>query len=270
MIINSKELCSIDCHFTGLVAYRMGKNDYTTYNYESAGRSNHLIFYQIENTRIYTIGDEYMCSIGPGDIVFVPQGTKYKSYCTDINSPTDGIGISFSLKNISGEEILFNDKVSHIAHDDLGIIYKRFKTVLYSVMNPARSVMRLKGEMFSIIDELFTPREIRSEFVHIYGDIMQAIVAIENKTNINFSTKDLADMCHMSESSFLRKFKEYSGGITPVKYRNKIRLTHAEEMANSDLTLNEIAESLGFFDAAHLCKIYKQEKGRTLKKKNDR
>ncbi|MBR5507755.1 MAG: helix-turn-helix transcriptional regulator [Clostridia bacterium] len=270
MIINSRELCSIDCIFTDLVAYRMGRNDYTTYNYENNGRSNHLIFYQIENSRSYTVGNEHMCSIGPGDIVFVPQGTKYRSYCTNQNSPTDGIGISFSLKSCDGEEILLSDKLSHIAHDDFGQLFKRFKMVLYSAMNPSRSTMRLKGEMFSIIDELFTPSEIRSEFVSIYGDIMQAIVTIENKTNINFSTRELADMCHMSESSFLRKFKEYSGGITPTKYRNKIRLTHAEEMANSDLTLNEIAETLGFFDAAHLCKIYRQEKGHTLKKKNER
>ncbi len=267
MLINSNELCSIDCQFTDLVAYRMGENDYTTYNYESTGRNNHLIFYQIENTRNYTVGGELVCSIGPGDIIFVPHGTKYRSFCCNLNLPTDGIGISFILKDSDGKEIFLNDKIRHIAHDDFGMLFKRFKMVLYSAMNPARSSMRLKGEMYSIIDELFTPKEIRSEFNNIYGDIMNAIVAIENKASINYSTKDLADMCHMSESSFLRKFKEYSGGITPVKYRNKIRLTHAEEMANSDLTLNEIAETLGFFDAAHLCKIYRQEKGHTLKKK---
>ncbi len=266
MIINSKELCGIDCQFTDVVAYRMGKRDYTTYNYETCGRNNHLIYYQIENTRSYTVENELVCSIDPGDIIFIPHGTKYRSFCCNTDMPIDGIGISFSIKNSDDEEIYLNDKVRLVAHDDFGLLFKKFKMVLYSTMNPARNILRLKGEMFSIIDELFTPKEIRSDFDNIYSDIMQAIIAIENKTNINFSTKELSDMCHMSESTFLRKFKDYSGGIPPIKYRNKIRLTHAEEMANSDLTLNEIAENLGFFDGAHLCKIYKQEKGHTLKR----
>ena len=70
----------------------------------------------------------------------------------------------------------------------------------------------------------------------------------------------------MSEASFLRKFKAYSGGMPPIKYRNNIRIMLAEEMSASPLTTAEIAERLGFYDSAHLCRAYKEVFGTTLKK----
>lgn len=265
MIISPKQLCSTNCNFTNLTSYRMGKSDYTTYNYEGLGRGSHLLFYQIENKRTYSVEKKPVCTIGPGDIVFIPQGTKYISFCNDSSRPIDGIGISFNLEDASGNPVLVSGGICLVKNDSFSAIYKRFKGVHYSVINPAHNSMRLKGEMYSILDELFAIKETREDIARSYGEILDAIRAVENDTNINYTTKELAQMCHMSESSFIRKFKSYSGGITPVKYRNKIRLTHAEEMANSDLTLNEIAERLGFYDGAHLCKIYKQEKGHTLK-----
>jgi len=54
--------------------------------------------------------------------------------------------------------------------------------------------------------------------------------------------------------------------VTPAQYRNNIRLVMAEEMATSSKTLQEIAEMLGFYDASHLCRTFKQQRGRTLKK----
>jgi len=40
----------------------------------------------------------------------------------------------------------------------------------------------------------------------------------------------------------------------------------AEEMANdTNLSVEEIAEMLGFYDASYLCRYYKQCTGKTLK-----
>ena len=113
-----------------------------------------------------------------------------------------------------------------------------------------------------LLDELFSDsKTVRESF----DDIFSAISAIENEPQKNISLKALADICHMSESTFLRRFKAYSGGISPIKYRNNIRLMLAGELATSNMTLSEIADTLGFYDAAHLCKTYKNEKGGTLK-----
>ena len=266
MIIKYKDLCSTDFIFSDIVSYRMNFDGNDIYNYESTGRIKHLLFYQIENRRSYYIKDRHICTLGSGDILFLPHGVKYRSFIENCNEPTDGIGISFNLYTPTGELILLDEAIKFLANDNYGQYYKRFRKILYSVMNPTENILRLKGELYSIFDELFAARDRREDFKKSYGDIIDAINILENNPEKNLTTKELADMCLMSESSFLKKFKAYSGGIAPIKYRNNIRIMLAEELATSPLTINEIAEKLGFYDAAHLCRAYKQSKGDTLKK----
>ena len=105
-----------------------------------------------------------------------------------------------------------------------------------------------------------------AEFEAGNKDIAPALKLMERHPEKNFTNAELAHMCHVSESSFLRKFKLYSGGITPARYRNNIRIMRAEEYVNSDNTLEHIAQTLGFYDAAHLCKAYKKHTGHSPKK----
>ncbi len=167
-----------------------------------------------------------------------------------------------------GEPIFFDERLKVFHQKSNSEIYKRLKRILYSALNPSGNLLRLKGELYSLLDELFANKEKREDFDEVFKDIMAAVNIIERTPENNFSVKELADLCHMSESSFLRKFKDYSGGIAPVKYRNNIRFMLAEELASSHLNMNEIAEKLGFYDGSHLCKMYKEAKGYTLKKKS--
>ncbi len=261
------ELCSTNFTFTDIAAYRMSADENVVYDFEATGRMKHLLFYQIENMRSYFLYDNHICTLKPKDILFLPHGSRYRSFIKDNTLHSDGIGISFNMRAEDGKFLMLDEPIKLIGSDTYGQLFKRFRRILFSVINPAENVLRLKGEMYSLLDDLFAEKEKRADFKSSYGDIAKAINILENSPEKNLSSKELSDMCLMSESTFLRKFKEYSGGIAPVKYRNNIRLILADEMVNSPLTLNEIAERLGFYDAAHLCKVYKQTKGISLKRK---
>lgn len=265
MIIHYKDLGSCDFIFRDVAAYRMRK-DHIVYNYETNGRTKHLMFYQVKNNRSYDLGETHICTLQPGNLLFLPHGVKYRSSVENRDYASDGIGISFYLSTPEGEMIDFCEEIK-LVHDPFSQYYKRFEKILFSVMNPAENILRLKSELFSLFHEIFTVPERRENFQENYEDIIPAIRILENNPEKNLSVKDLASLCLMSESSFLRKFKQFSGGISPIRYRNHIRLMLAEELAHSPLTLNQIAEQLGFYDGAHLCKTYKQEKGITLKGK---
>ena len=267
MNIGYKDLTNTDFNFVNVVAYRMDDNSNVEYNYESYGRTKQLLFCQMEGDRYYYSGSRHICTLTPGDILFLPHGAKYRSFVSENSTSNTGIGISFDLISSTGETILINEDIRLFLNRKDNQLLKRFKKILYSVANPSQNVLRLKGELFSLFDELFADREKREDFDEAYKDIMAAITLLETKPENNLNLKSLGEMCHMSESSFLRKFKEYSGGITPIKYRNNIRFMLAEELASSHLTMNEIAEKLGFYDGAHLCKMYKDHKGYTLKRK---
>lgn len=264
MKIKYSELCSTDFEFNDIVAYKMSDDSNIEYNYETLSRVKHLVFLQLSGERHYYNNERHICTLKPGDAVFLPHGARYRSFITDKNEYNTGIGISFNMF-CENEPLFVDEEIKFFVANKDKDLTKRFKKILYSVMNPQENVLRLKGEMYSLLDDLFAEKEKREMFDEYFKDIVDAINLLEKHPENNLSVKELADMCHMSESSFLRKFKEYSGGTAPHKYRNNIRLMLARELSSTQLTINEIAEKLGFYDGAHLSKAYKKFKGSNLK-----
>ena len=70
-------------------------------------------------------------------------------------------------------------------------------------------------------------------------------------------------MCNVSEGYFERIFKEQTG-VSPTEYINSIRLFHIKTLLKDmNLTLEAIAESLGFCDSGYLCRLFKSKTGMT-------
>ena len=67
--------------------------------------------------------------------------------------------------------------------------------------------------------------------------------------------------CDMCESLFYRQFKEYTGQ-TPLQYVLGIRLQNAKELLiNSDYSIREIAESVGYENALYFSRVFHKYEG---------
>lgn len=259
--------CSIDCNICDVLAFHSLWKEDIPYNYEAHGRTKYLIYYQLENERVYYRNKKLIFKLSKHDIVFLPHGSKYTSVIGESAGHTSGIGISFNICDNSGKLIESDEDIKILHHDANGHFYKIFKRILFSVLHPSTNTLRLKSDLFGMLDNFFSPETPKSEKNSEFESIADAINLIENSPEENHSNKELANLCFMSESSFLRKFKAYSGGISPLQYRNHIRMMRAEELISTSKTVDEIAVLLGFYDASHLCRIYKQITGHSLKKK---
>ena len=259
MNIKYKDVCHTDFLISDIAAYK--HKDARVYDYTQAGRAKHILFCLSGHQRSYFVDGKHIVTLKPGDIIIIPHGTKYKSLVEDKTCVAEGLGFSFNLVTPEGEDVFFDEPMYVFEGDDYKKCHKRFEKIFLSAINANKNVLKLKSEIYSLMEELFSEKV---DFGERYGDILEAIKLIEKRPENNASVGELAELCHMSESTFMRKFKEYSGGVTPVKYRNNIRFMMAEELSAS-LSAGEIAEKLGFYDAAHLCKVYKQTKGYTLK-----
>lgn len=259
MDIKYKDVCHTDFLIRDIAAYK--HKDASVYDYTQSGRVKHVVFYLCGHERSYYVDGKHVITLKLGDIIVIPHGAKYKSVVENKTEVAKGLGVSFNLVTPEGENVFFDEEMRVFRGDTYNKCHKRFERILFSAINANKNVLKLKSEMYTLLEELFSEKVGFSER---YGDISDAINLIEKHPENNSSVKELADICHMSESTFMRKFKDYSGGVTPIKYRNNIRLMMAEELSAS-LSLGEIAEKLGFYDGAHLCKIYKQTKGYTLK-----
>ncbi len=72
---------------------------------------------------------------------------------------------------------------------------------------------------------------------------------------------EIARRAGMGYDSFRRAFR-LATGQSPSAYRRGERLAQADQMLRrEDLTLEQVAAALGFCDAFHLSKVFKQERG---------
>ena len=74
-----------------------------------------------------------------------------------------------------------------------------------------------------------------------------------------------AELCNISEMNFKSLFKEYTG-MSPIEYRNDIRLTNARNKLQSGEYNVSAAEMCGFSNFSFFIRLYKKKYGYTPKK----
>ena len=101
--------------------------------------------------------------------------------------------------------------------------------------------------------------------VNAHWRLRKAIVYMNIHYREKISIARLCRIAGMSERSLFRQFHE-SIMMGPYEYLIRIRTLHAMELLRDrKLSIAEIALCCGFCDSNHLCKVFKQEFGRTPK-----
>ena len=76
-----------------------------------------------------------------------------------------------------------------------------------------------------------------------------------------FRQQEYAEQLHLNKDHMSRKFKEHYG-MGMVAYLNEIRIRKARELLlNTDLQIQEIADSTGYFDSKYFSQQFKKLEG---------
>ena len=86
------------------------------------------------------------------------------------------------------------------------------------------------------------------------GDVMPVIRYINDHYNENRRVSEYAAMAYVSESHFRKLFLSATG-MTPIEYRNNLRLKFASEMICEGYTVSEAAEAVGFNSVSFYCRL---------------
>lgn len=77
------------------------------------------------------------------------------------------------------------------------------------------------------------------------------------------TVEEIARACNVSASGLRKKFKAREG-MTLVEYRMREKIGRAKYLLEAtDLSLSEIADTLGFYDVPYFCKVFKRITGVT-------
>ena len=88
--------------------------------------------------------------------------------------------------------------------------------------------------------------------------LMKSISFIHERYYEKITIEDLTKIAHISRSSYIKQFKQICN-MPPSAYIIKVRVESAASMLQStNLSIVEIAEKTGFYDASHLTKTFER------------
>ncbi|MGI6269687.1 MAG: AraC family transcriptional regulator [Candidatus Howiella sp.] len=94
-------------------------------------------------------------------------------------------------------------------------------------------------------------------------DIACAIAYMEAHFDQNVKVEEIAQLLHISKYYFIKIFKSYTG-ITPYEYLINFRINTSKELLKStQLSMDEIADRVGYPDASSFIRSFKKAVGTT-------
>lgn len=177
---------------------------------------------------------------------------------------------------LSDEKVLKNN-VNYI-----GVVWIQVLSILLHSLSISDNdgARKIEHEMynFSRIIKTGDLAEIRKRFSEVVLDAMKGEISpesdsdskiilaqkyIEEHYNEDISVSDLAEKFYMSPNYFSTVFKKQTGEST-ISYMNRIRLERAKkELEETDRSIAEIAELIGFNDSHYFFKLFKKDTGIT-------
>ena len=231
-------------------------------DYLKAGRQKHLLHFLTDQnaTRHYKLPDGTDFSAHPGDIIFAPEKSRYRSFLKSEEKTAKGICVCFDLTCSGGENIDFDCPPCVIGKVQSPKMRQCLSSIVkYCLLFPDDG-FALKSLFFELLQSI---RDIKP-VLPADSPLLPAYDYIYSHMEENISISFLASICYQSESQFRRVFTKEIG-MNPKDYLMNLRLRRAEQYASTtDLSISEIAEKLGFYDASALSHAYKKKTGKTL------
>lgn len=228
-----------------------------TWDYSTVKRPDHGFYTVLRGKCEYVSSSGKTTVCNPGDVLYIPKGINYTVHfsCGSENDKfCRSLLINFNIRDAFGSNAAFGAGIKKISFDTFGEISKAFLNII-ELYKQSR-IPEIKSAFFDIISRLNKSRAQTST-----DPVESVLKYIDTHFTSPVTVPHLAEQCALSETSFRRKFKE-AVGESPVKYINSLRISKSKELLrSSNITIDEIADFLSFYDRAHFCKVFKSHTG---------
>lgn len=223
-----------------------------------AGREDWLLFYVAKGCERFTLDSEVDAEEG-SFIIFRPH--EAQEHVTVFDGTSEFYYVHFTApKDFSPMELetfrVYPSKPSTRVRDAFEDIISELQTkrACYESLCVSR--------LFDILALLSRRAADMTSPLHRYSDRITYVIGQMNREYYeDHSLEDYAEICKMSKFHFLRVFKEITG-ISPLEYRNKIRIDHAKELLEDDsIPVGEVGSLVGYASASYFCDAFKKRTG---------
>lgn len=219
-------------------------------------------FYYITNGTCNIIIGDTTYKGEAGTWFFIPPHTPH-SYFNDSSLPFGLYSVHFDLypKMNFVEELGLKYSVNVTPDSDSEQIFRTFSSVCNN--NLLCDKIETKTCLFHLLKEYI--RLSGQGSIIVGGKNSEGLQKVLSYINENLhqpiSNEELANLCHLHPTHFSRYFKE-KVGQTPQRYITHKRIEYAKRLLEqTELSMTEIAESVGFYDNSHFSRSFKQVYG---------
>lgn len=235
----------------------------SSHSFGPAVRDHFLIHFVLEGCgTFYVDGKSYRLNKNEGFLICPDIITYYEA---DRENPWTYTWVGF--KGIKAEGYL---KLANLDKDNPIFEYKHgdfigkcFENMIKSVNLKYGRDLRLQGLLNIFLSELIEKAENHTINGDSYKDIYikKTLQYIEANFSRDISIAEIADNIGLNKNYFSNFFKE-NVGVSPMEYLIKYRINKAcELMKNEQLSISDIARSVGYNDPLGFSKIFKKIKG---------
>lgn len=224
------------------------------------GRSFYGFLYIWEGRADFFQADGKEIIATSGDLVFLPKGKRYKMRYTA--PQTTFVLVNFDLTREEGREVLYWEDIQTISNDSghFGIAKVMTRFEQCSASKNATSLFRRKELFFRLLGTVFASPDVLSP-EREDSAIIEGVRLLEQTYLEDLPISTFAEASHIGINRFRALFRAQFG-ISPVKYRNRLRIERARELLSEpDVTILEVAYACGFENVGYFCRAYRQETG---------
>ena len=257
--MNSAELVS-DILIQNIVVISGNRPYGRTVDKLKSGRPSHGLLYIWDGEATFYLESAKTIKATNGQLLYLPKNFKYKMQYT-AKSTTFAV-INFDLAKESAE--LFQAKeITLLANDDPYYTVANIMAKL-EVCGAAQNFsgqFRRKELLYRLL-ALIHDNDPNIENRH-YPQIAAGVTLLKQSYLENLPIDTFAKQSNISVSSFRQLFhKQY--GMSPLRYRNELRIQRAKQMLEYDnCTVAEVAYASGFENIGYFCRCYKKITGET-------
>lgn len=197
-------------------------------------------------------------SAGAWDMVYLPRDTAYHSQWLE---DAEFVVVDLLLRDGSGQDIRFGDHPCVLFHDT----HRVYDSLLAELGDKAEASgpfdwLERLSLCFKLLCDMARDTN-REELDENQRRIKEGLAYLQSNYSTDFPVDTLADMCNLSPASFRRIFLVCKG-MSPVEYRNRLRIRKAAELLRSGrYTVGEAAEQVGIRDIKYFGKLFKRYTG---------
>lgn len=243
---------------TYLRGSRFSIEEKATNDYSHQPRPLHSVAYIMEGCADFICGGVHH-AVGEGEVIYVPKGCRYRSVWYG-KPTTKFFSCHFDLVPFGdpiGNRVYGLQKIANCTH--LAPLFEEATREEQTGFESLHAV----GSFFHLISALFPHMQYEASLA-VNDRIIDAVRYIESNYDASLRVPELAARCHISPSYFYECFKREIG-MSPIEYKNKIMIRHAERslVDHPEISIEELSERLGFESSIYFRRLFKAITGKT-------